>query len=321
MSRHQFVLCVLAPLRETLILTLYFAAHSLPVAADEPLPAEVVSFTDGEAVDFAPRPNDWDAAFRERGAIVRLDDGTLRLYYTGYDGTREGIKRIGLAISTDNGRSWTRAYNLPVTPEGLWVEDPSIVRHDGQWYMFAEGLNDQAQLLSSPDGIRWRAHGLLDVRSVDGNPIPPGPYGTPTAYFHDGVWQLLYERRDAGIWLARSTDLKTWTNVTDEPVLSPGPEGFDAAMIALNQVIHRDGQFIAYYHGADRLEKPRDWAVGVATSSDLVTWSKYDGNPITDPKANVSSGTVLFLDGPERAPTLFTTHAAVRVHPPTATAP
>ena len=51
-------------------------------------------------------PNHWDAKIRERGWIMREGD-TYHLWYTGYDGTREGIKLLGYATSAD-GRTWTR---------------------------------------------------------------------------------------------------------------------------------------------------------------------------------------------------------------------
>src|SRR5204863_475035 len=103
------------------------------------------------------------------------------------------------------------------------VEDMMVVRQDAKWYMFAEGLNDQAQLLTSTDRVHWTRQGQLDVRYTDGKPLTPGPYGTPTAWHEDGTWYLFYERSDKGVWLATSKDLKTWTNKQDEPVLLPGP--------------------------------------------------------------------------------------------------
>lgn len=295
-------------------LIVLFFLHAVSFIHANDFPSALTNFPTVEPTDFTPRADAWDKAFRERGSIVRLDDGQLWLYYTGYDGTREGIKQIGLAISTDNGQSWTRARKAPVTPEGLWTEDPFVLRHHDQWFMFAEGLNDQAHHLISSDGLKWQAAGTLDVRLTNGQPIPPGPYGTPTVIVEDNLWHLFYERRDQGVWLATSTDRKVWTNVSDEPVISLGESGFDKAMIALNQIIKHDGRYYAYYHGADRVEKPREWAVGVAVSSDLRNWTRFDGNPITDPKDNVSSGTVVFTDGPSFPPTLFTTHDVIRIH-------
>ena len=37
------------------------------------------------------------------------------------------------------------------------------------------------------------------------------------------TWYLFYERGDRGVWLAKSTDRETWTNVQDAPVIARGP--------------------------------------------------------------------------------------------------
>ena len=70
--------------------------------------------------------------------------------------------------------------------------------------MFAEGKNDIAHLLTSPDGLNGPITGSLDIRKTDGSPIGPGPYGTPAAWFESGTWYLFYERGDRGVWLATS---------------------------------------------------------------------------------------------------------------------
>lgn len=177
--------------------------------------------------------------------------------------------------------------------------------------MFAEGAGDQAQLLESTDGIQWKRLGTLDVRLTNGQPIPAGPYGTPTAWFEDGVWNLFYERRDAGIWLARSTDLKVWTNVSDEPIIKPGPEPFDSLMIAMNQVIKVNGKYIAVLHGTGSPEKPRQWCTTLFESDDLLHWKKSAHNPLRPVEENKSSG-VLVQDGTGWR--LYTMHDKVFVH-------
>ena len=283
------------------------------LSADPVFPDDLVRFAPGEPAAFSTDGLLWASAVRERGAIVEGPGGVWRLYFTGYDGTREGIKRVGLAESADGGRTWS-ARPDPVTPEGLWTEDPFVL-HDGERYqMLAEGRGDEPHRLSSDDGIEWTPHGSLTIRRKDGTPIGR-PIGTPVVARHAGVWHLLYERRDAGIWLATSDDLQDWTNVADEPVFTPSEDGFDSLMIAFNQVVRRGGRYYAYYHGTNGPAKPRPWAVGVAVSDDLRTWRRFGGNPITDPADNRSSPWVVGVDD---RPRLFTTHGSVQVHgPPT----
>jgi beta-xylosidase len=187
-----------------------------------------------------------------------------------------------------------------------------VVRHGDTYYMFAEGLNDRAQLLSSPDGVHWKLLGTLDIRLTEGSPLSPGPFGTPTAWFEDGTWYLFYERRDAAVWLAKSKDLRVWTNVQDDPVLRPGPAHYDERAIALNQIMKYKGRYYAYYHGIGP-KTNGNWTTNVASSSDLIHWTKYPQNPLLPVEANKSSGIVVD-DG--HGLRLYTMHDQVHVHFP-----
>ena len=188
----------------------------------------------------------WDRKIRERGYILVDDEGTFRLWYTGYAGDRPPTMSLGLAFSRD-GIHWARDPENPIF-SGSWVEDVCVVPKDGTYIMFAEGKNDVAHLLTSADGRKWTDHGSLDVRKTDGTPIGPDPYGTPTGWFENGTWYLFYERGDQGVWLATSKDLKIWTNVSDDPVIAMGPEAYDKAAVAVNQIVKRDGVYYAFYH-------------------------------------------------------------------------
>lgn len=281
------------------------------VHANEPaFPSELTRF-----VPLAERPQftgagdgHWDLRIRERGAILH-DGDTWKIWYTGYDGTRPGLKMLGYATSTD-GLNWTRFPGNPLYREH-WVEDVCVIKHLGTYYMFAEGFLDQAQLLTSSDGLTWTRHGLLDVRLANGQPLPRGPLGTPTAWVEDGKWFLFYERSDKGIWLATSTDLKTWTNVQDEPVLSPGPERFDRDLVAMNQILKIQGVYYAVYHGAASDRTPALWATGLARSRDLRHWEKFSGNPLRPIEENKSSGQLFPVPGGYR---LYTVHDRVEAH-------
>jgi predicted GH43/DUF377 family glycosyl hydrolase len=290
-----------------LLICLFRAAWAL--AADE-FPPELVHFRPFEKNPvFAGAGGDaWDAKIRERGWILREGDA-WRMWYTGYDASAKPQMMLGYATSPD-GLTWTRHFGNPIYHEH-WVEDMQVVKQGNTYYMFAEGLDDQAQLLTSPDGLDWKREGQLDVRYTNGEPLSKGPYGTPTAWFEKGIWYLFYERSDKGIWLAKSTDLKVWTNVQDEPVLSPGPEPYDALMIALNQIIRHDGRYYAYYHGSGTAQKPRLWTTNIAVSTDLIHWQKYSGNPLLPEGENKSSGIVIH-DGKQWR--LYTMHPEVNVH-------
>ncbi len=273
-------------------------------------PKELTQFSPypGNPVFKGGGPGQWDEKIRERGWILK-EDGVYHLWYTGYTADDKAPMHLGYATSPD-GLAWTRYEGNPLLPD-LWVEDMMVVKDNGTYTMFAEGKDDQAQLLTSTDRIHWKPEGQLTILQTNGTPIPEGPFGTPTAFHENGTWYLFYERNDdEAVWLATSKDLKTWTHVQDEPVLKPGPGIYDGKMIALNQVIKYEGRYFSYYHGLEAEEtKPRLWNTNVAVSEDLIHWEKFPENPILE--ENQSSGIVL-IDGKEIR--MYSMHPEVRVH-------
>ena len=306
-----------------LSLVLIAASNVSRLAADSPAPKIFAETCPDQFTRFVPDAGNpvftagpagaWDAKFRERGWILK-DGDTWHLWYTGYDGSREGIRRLGYASSRD-GKTWTRSVDNPIVKD-YWVEDMMVVPHQGTYYMFAEGRDDMAQLLTSKDGRHWERQGTLDIRYTDGRKLSPGPFGTPTAWREGETWYLLYERRDKGIWLASSRDLKVWTHVQDDPVMVPGPAEFDEEMIAVNQVLLQDGVYYASYHGrgkATAAQPKPPWSTGLAVSRDRLHWKKCAANPLFPQAENKSSG-IFVWDGQRYL--LYTMHGEVIRHVP-----
>ena len=293
-----------------LVLTGTILLASLLAAGEADLfPPELVNFEfrRPNPVFEAARPGNWDANIRERGWILR-EENEYHMWYTGYN-SKNGPMKLGYATSPD-GIRWTRYPKNPIYDES-WVEDMIVVKVGDTYYMFAEGEGDHAQLLTSQDRIHWKHEGELIIRKTTGEPLSPGPFGTPAAWHEDGVWYLLYERNDEAVWLAKSSDLKTWTNVQDEPVIKCGPEPYDNTMIAVNQVIKYKDRYYAYYHAKKPNTTKNHWTMNVAMSEDLIHWTKYPGNPII--RDNFSSG-ILVDDGTQLR--LYCMHEAVALFYP-----
>ncbi|ASO04995.1 glycoside hydrolase family protein [Arenibacter algicola] len=273
-----------------------------------PFPFELTHFqTPAENPVFTGTGMDtWDHKIRERGYIIK-EEGTYHMWYTGLNDEKEPLA-LGYATSLD-GIAWKRYNNNPVFNDS-WTEDMMVIKEDGTYHMFAEGINDIAHRLTSTDRIHWTDHGSLDIRNADGSPLSEGPYGTPTVWRENNIWYLFYERNDLGIWLATSKDLKVWTNAQDEPVITMGPEAYDKYGVAVNQIIKYKGWYYAYYHGTP-FEDWSLWSTNVAASKDLLLWKKYPQNPIME--ENRSSG-ILVPDGDLFR--LYTMHDKVEVHFP-----
>jgi beta-xylosidase len=125
----------------------------------------------------------------------------------------------------------------------------------------------------------------------------------------------LYERGDLAIFAATSKDLKTWTNVTDEPVIKRGPEGYDRHAVAVDQIIKHKGRYYAYYH-ASAFPNWDPWTTCIAMSEDLVHWKKYPGNPVLPPNPTLpgANSAIVIHDGTGFR--LYTMNPDVRVYFP-----
>jgi predicted GH43/DUF377 family glycosyl hydrolase len=282
------------------------AINAPRVLAQNAFPSELVNFK-----AYAENPvftgtnlDTWDKQIRERGFILK-EGPNYHLWFTGYS-PASPTKFLGYASSKD-GIHWNRFSKETIHP-GQWVEDMCVVKSGKTYYMFAEGEGDIAHMLVSKDRVHWQEKGNLDIRNVNGTPIRRGPYGTPTVLKAKGIWHLFYERDDLGIWLATSKDLKTWTNVQDEPVIKMGPDTYDLFAVAMNQVIRYKGLYYGYYH-ASAFKDWHEWSTNIAVSSDLIHWKKYEKNPIMG--NNQSSGMVL-KDG--KGFRLYTMHKKVNLY-------
>jgi beta-1,2-mannobiose phosphorylase / 1,2-beta-oligomannan phosphorylase len=274
------------------LVTLLFALPSCKskqktdsAAGSADFPAEITAFTPYEhnPVFQGTNTETWDNTIRERGFIL-LEDGKYKMWYTGYHGDDNTPKYLGYATS-DDGIHWTKNEKNPIFSE-KWTEDMFVTRQEGKYYMYAEGKNDIAHLLTSDDGLKWQEQGDLIILTVKGDTIP-GPYGTPSVWVENGKWYLFYERDDKALWIATSTDHKTWTNLQDEPVLTLGPGAYDSAALAANQVIRYKDKYYVYYHGSSNSSwnvpgNTSIWTSNVAMSTDLIHWVKYPGNPIVE---------------------------------------
>jgi sucrose-6-phosphate hydrolase SacC (GH32 family) len=279
------------------------------IAENEDFPAEMVRFIPSPTspVFAGTGTGTWDQKIRERGFIL-CEDSLYKMWYTGYNPGIAEQKFLGYATSED-GVNWARYSDKPVFSD-KWTEDVFVTKYENIYYMYAEGDHDIAHMLTSSDGINWKEQGDLTILTTTGDTIP-GPYGTPTVWIGDGKWYLFYERNDAAIWLATSEDHLNWKNVQDEPVLALGPDEYDKAAVAANQIVKYRNKYYMYYHATSRTDwqnpaSPVEWSSNVAMSTDLIHWVKYPHNPIVE--GDHSSPIVVF-DGEK--PSLYTMHSEV----------
>jgi len=99
----------------------------------------------------------------------------------------------------------------------------------------------------------------------------------------DGVtYKMWYTGRDAGgIWGigdATSTNGITWTKYAGNPVLTRTAGSWDANVVVGGDVVFDGATYRMWYIGAESLAGP--YAIGYATSTNGITWTKYVNNPV-----------------------------------------
>ncbi|MBN2798781.1 MAG: hypothetical protein JXX28_06485 [Deltaproteobacteria bacterium] len=164
----------------------------------------------GEVLDLG---TDWDALGQEVHSAQRLADGTLRLWYSGWDGARW---RIGAADAGDGvsftpvageTRAWILGAGLPGELDDSGVRDPLVRTVEGVTHLWFAG---------TPDGTSWSLlHATLsddgrwvrDRDQVTGE-VRAALSGLAGTYSTDGV-RALVEGEDGAFFLAGSDGWRT----------------------------------------------------------------------------------------------------------------
>ncbi|MBN2027042.1 MAG: hypothetical protein JW854_09835 [Actinobacteria bacterium] len=222
----------------------------------------------------------------------KREDGGYEVFYRGQDAA--GINAVGYADSPD-GISWTKYTGNPVL-QGVgqpWDiggvgTGPYVCEGDTMKYWFsgfpAMGSTRSFGFATSTDKVNW---------TREANPsLSPGPAGSwdeilqQCTVIKDGpTYHMWYYAQDSTlpytgqIGHATSSDGRTFTKDPSNPVLSIGPGGsWDNASLGSFVVTRRPwlGDYIMAYHGYDG----SNYAIGVATSLDGITWTKFAGNPV-----------------------------------------
>lgn len=243
----------------------------------------------------------WDDKWIVDPYIVKFGN-EYRAYYTGGNSTGTWSLQIGYANSTDM-KTWTK-QGIVLAPswtgnETSGISTPNIIQiANGTYYMYYHTVKntspyDQPALATSQDGLTWTKYN-------SGNCLFSTVAGTfysqrldPEAVFYDNAktpkFIMIFIGYDGSTFRggrATSNDGVTWV-VDASPVLSGTASTWDASgaipvgQIGTNEI---DGIYYLFYQGTIDVPNSR-WKIGIATSNDTVTWTKYAGNPVIDTAA------------------------------------
>jgi len=236
-----------------------------------------------------------------RGAPTLLYCSETDKYYIfhHYAGSPRTLYR--LSSNTANG-SFTGETSLGIT--GYWIN--SIVHYsngtaykhsDGKYYMFMGDDDIDIYTSSTIEGSWSYAGQAISNTGQAWHSVYAGLLGCSVIYDpDDNDFKMLYAGRSSSsnacspiahysVGYATSSDLTTWTDSAYNPVMEPQCDGeWDEAYFEYPVLLKHDGNFIMLYSGQHYDgDLPGDWSqeqMGIATSTDCITWNKYEHNPV-----------------------------------------
>jgi predicted GH43/DUF377 family glycosyl hydrolase len=221
---------------------------------------------------------------------------------------------ISEAVSPDGLRWYANIRNPVVRPtpgtfDSRSMYNPLVIRVPTGYHMYYAGYNEdrfEIGLATSPDAIRWTKHSP--------NPILPG--GGPDSWNHsvrqvavhfDGtIYRAIFDGRSkSGKWsigLATSLDGIRWKEYDGNPVLTAGPPGsFEEAGVGEPTMLFAVDKYHLIYTGYAL--PGLTGRLGYASSTDCISWTRFEGNPVLDHGASgswdgghLAAGSLMFKD-------------------------
>jgi hypothetical protein len=194
-----------------------------------------------------------------------------------------------------------------------FVDPGAVVFHDGEWHMFYNGIERwpahvKVGYATSPDGIRWTKQSPEPVFMTSDIPYAGvSAFMSDAEVLDDGTWAMWFYTVDSANSFATGEigrltapgPLGPWV-ADPEPAVVAGPEGsWDSDGAVQPSVLRVGDEWWMWFDGnMGDLESVGDRSIGLATSSDGVTWVKYD-DPDTTEAPFDGSDPVLVTDAGE----------------------
>lgn len=247
---------------------------------------------------------EWDSQYRGQVAILKEASG-YKMWYAGSDG---GARQVGYATSTD-GVNWeTHAGNpvLATGSPGSWddtiTSGPAIIKDGGLYKMWYHGCNSNYTACSigyatSPNGVDWTKYANNPVLIGSADSWDSAILTSPAVIKNGNTYLMWYTGLGPEIGLATSPDGIQWTNYPGNPVIS---ESWDGRKVAQSNVLLEDSIYKMWFRAGQQQD---DRAIGYAESSDGVTWTMHEDNPVLIPSSPTQWGgpVVRFTDGSDGA--------------------
>jgi predicted GH43/DUF377 family glycosyl hydrolase len=220
-----------------------------------------------------PTPGEPDTLRALRPWVLQEADGSLRMWYSGHDGTTGRI----VVAAQRRGGAWERLgiaidAGFAGDSDQYSVESPCVVRTPGGYLMAYAGFDGQATRLhmaTSLDGCSWTAHGTIMQRGPD--EVLGASH--PCLIHTEAGWWLFFcgydgshHSRPGAILAAVSPTGASWDRVGTVLAPIPGELG-----VSHPCVIEMARTFYMFYTSDDggRL------SIAMASSADGIAWDRH----------------------------------------------
>jgi len=234
-----------------------------------------------------PGSSGWDSRDVAHPTVIYHNDQFM-MWYCGRGGS---YWDIGLATSSD-GSVWNKYGGNPVLvrgasgqPDSYSAYTPEVIFHEGKfkmWYGGLDGSKVTTCYAESTDGMTWTKYGRVLNVGASGAWDSAHAYAPTVWVFNETYYLMYYGVGSDGkgrIGLATSSDGLSWSKNPSNPIFNLVAGTWESFDLGAHDVEFYNGQWIMWYGASDDIGIKR---IGYAESSDLVSWTKYEENPILD---------------------------------------
>ncbi len=155
--------------------------------------------------------------------------------------------------------------------------EPHVIFDKSEYKMWYASFNGRFKIANatSADGIKWKANQLYEFR-------PGFDNHDPFMFKKDDNYTMFFGTSEGGgfrnfeIYKINSADGVTFDQSTLTRVLAPS-EYWERTGVANPFVYYKDGAYFLFYIASS---PTNDWSIGLATSTDGISWNKCQNNPI-----------------------------------------
>lgn len=174
---------------------------------------------------------------------------------------------------------------------------PEVIVVSDTFHLFYAGLItafNSAPTLGyaySTNGLTWTKHISNPMLAGDGSGFDAYYAATPALLYDDGLWVMYYAGQPApppfpnGSQIGRATAADPggpWARAADPVLMLGGSGAWDEGFIEPNTVLKTEDGYVMYYSGGSNFLSFSGFMIGMATSSDGVSWTKFNDPTTTD---------------------------------------